>query len=430
MKKLMLILGFVSACCFVGFSQTTIVQESVGQGATRDEAIKNALHNAVAQAKGVRVGSGDYEFGYRSATADVNRTGTGKSIEFDAVSVETSGSVQRTDVAGLVKTYEVLQENETDGNYQVKLKVWVLDYEPLDSTERIRLAIMPIRPLKPVFHFGFLMPGEDIAEQLSQKLTDALAGTNKFMVLDREYDREYLKEKRVLRSDGSIDEQAKLNEVVGSDYILAGTISDAVLTKKQVKLAATGRDVAEYKGRFVFDYRLLGGPTRHVRKAGTVELVLETEDVKALYEQWEPDKVDVKQIGDRIIAEAARQAAETLVEDFFPIRVASVEAAGTIILNQGSKRLAEGLLLDVYAQGKEIIDSDTGEVIGKTEVKVATIEVNKTVAGIAYATVADGDLTKIREGCICKYSPMAEPQQGRRSNIEKMSDGGIKMPFD
>lgn len=431
MKKLMFILGFVAGCCFVGFSQTTIVQESVGQGATRDEAIKNGLYNAVAQAKGVHVGSGDYEFGFRSATADVNRTGTGKSIEFDAVSVETAGSVLRTDVAGLVKTYEVLEEKKTDdGNYQVKLKVWVLDYAALDNANRIRVAIMPIRTPKATYQFGFLMPGEDIAEQLSQKLTDSLAATNKFMVLDREYDEEFLKEKMVLRADGSIDEKAKLNEVLGCDYVLTGTISDAVLLKNQEKLAATGYDTTEYKGRFVFDYRLIGGPTRHVRTAGTIDLVFETEDVKALFEQWEPDKIDTRQIGDAMIAEAARQAAETIVEDFYPMRVASVDAAGTIIVNQGSKRLTEGLLLDVYAQSGEITDPDTGEILGKTEVKVATIEINKAVAGMAYATVVDGDLTKISKGCICKYTPVEQMQEGRRSNIEKKPDGGVKMPFD
>jgi hypothetical protein len=47
------------------WQKDTMVKEVKGQGATRDEAIKNALFTAVAQAKGVKVGSGDYSFGFR-----------------------------------------------------------------------------------------------------------------------------------------------------------------------------------------------------------------------------------------------------------------------------------------------------------------------------------------------------------------------------
>ena len=432
MKKLLLISICVAGMCFLTIAETTVTREVIGVGATRDDAIKNGLYHAVAQTKGVEVGSGDYRFGYRSATVDVNRTGTNKRIEFDAVSIETAGSLLRTDVAGMVKTYEVLEEKKTDdGNYQVKLKVWVLDYESLDNANRIRLAIMPIGSAKTDYLFGLnKTPGAHIASQLSQKLSSALAATNKFMVLDREYVNQLSNEKMMVDVEGSVEEKAKLRETLGADYVLVGTISDAFLVKTTKKLAATGRNTNEYRARFVYDFRLLGGPTRHIRMADTVELKLETEDVKALYDLWEPGKVDMKEMGDKIVAEVARQAVEAIAGNFYPIRVASIDASGKIIVNQGSRRLTEGSLLDVYAQGREILDVDTQESLGKTEVKVATIKIEKVLPKMAYAIVVEGDLAKISEGYICKYKQVQEPLQGRRGNVERAPGGGVVMPFD
>lgn len=433
MNKLLLI-----SICAVGMSltaiaeTTTIPQEVVGIGATREEAIKNGLYNAVAKAKGVELGSGDYQFGYHSATADVNRVNTNKRIEFDAVSVETAGSLLRTDVAGMVKTYEVLEEKKNnDGNYEVKLKVWVLDFEPLNNANRIRVAIMPLKSAKPDYLFGLdKTPGDHIASNLSQRLCSALAATNKFMVLDREYVRQLSEEKWMVSIEGSVEEKAKLGETLGADYILVGTVSDAFLVKTKKRLDAIKRNTNEYRARFVFNFRLVGGPTRHVRLADTVEMKLDLEDIKALYDEWEPDKVDMQEMGDRIVAEAARRAAEIIMGNFYPIRIAGVETSGQIIVDQGEERLAKGQKLQVYAQGNEIIDSDTQESLGRTEIYVATIKIVKVLPKTAYAEVVDGKLSSISKGYICKYKDVQQPLQGRRGNIEKMPSGGVVMPFD
>ena len=150
MKTVCALFVIFALFCSSAFCEDTILKQVQGQGATKDEAIKNALSQAVAQARGVKVGSGDYSFGYRSATADVNRTSTGKSIGFDAVSVQTAGTLQTTDIAGLVKTYEVIDEKKlSDGTYQVTLKCWVYDHQPADKSTRLRLAVAQLRRVNP-----------------------------------------------------------------------------------------------------------------------------------------------------------------------------------------------------------------------------------------------------------------------------------------
>ena len=72
MKKVFLLSIIIMFLCTQGFCETgTIIRQTKGHGINRDEAIKSALYQAVGEAKGVKVGSGSYEFGFRSASADI-----------------------------------------------------------------------------------------------------------------------------------------------------------------------------------------------------------------------------------------------------------------------------------------------------------------------------------------------------------------------
>lgn len=434
MKKIYVFFIVVVLACPQAFSATkTIVRETKGHGITRDEAINKALSQAVAQARGVKIGSGEYEFGYRSASADIEKKDTGKEVEFDAVSVQTIGSVLKTEIEGLVKTYEVLEERKIDDTtYEVTLKVWVYDYEDPDQTKRIRLAIMPIK-LSQRYQAGkFIEPGSDISHMLAQKLSVGLSETNKFAVLDREYILDFAHNRNILLSDdSSLEEKAKLGKVLGADYMIVGTISDIRLEIKQKTSSAIGHPIREYEADFVFDYRLIVGPTRRVRLADTVNLSLETEEVKKLVKKWEPEDLDFRELFDSLASKVANQVVETIIDRLYPIRIASIDESGQIIVNQGGKRISQGLVLDVFTEDKEIFDIDTKESLGKTEVLIATIKIDKVMPKFSYAKLIEGDLSKISEGLICRYQKIeAKTMEGFKSEIERTPKGGVKLPFD
>lgn len=434
MKKICMLFIIVALVCPKVFSATkTIVRETKGRGITRDEAINKALSQAVAQVKGVKVGSEEYEFGYRSASADIEKKDTGKEIEFDAVSVQTGGSVLKTEIEGLVKTYEVLEEKKIDDTtYEVTLKVWVYDYEDPDQTKRLRLAIMPIK-LSQRYQAGkFIEPGSDISHMLVQKLSVGLSETNKFAVLDREYILDFAHNRNILLSDdSSLEEKAKLGKVLGADYMIVGTISDIRLEIKQKTSSAIGHPIREYEADFVFDYRLIVGPTRRVRLADTVNLSLETEDVKKLVKKWEPEDLDFRELFDSLASMVANQVVETIIDRLYPIRIASIDENGQIIVNQGGKRILQGLVLDVFTEDKEIFDIDTKESLGKTEVLIATIKIDKVTPKISYAKLIKGDLSNISEGLICRRQKIkTKTMEGFKSEIERGPKGGVKLPFD
>jgi TolB-like protein len=439
MKKALLFLIILAIVPTQAFSDPntttkTKVVETKGQGVNRDEAINMALKQAVAQVKGVAVSSIDTNFLYRSASADIERTDSGKKVEFDAVGVQTGGTTLRTDIAGLVKTYEVLNEKKLDDNtYEVTLKVTVYDYESPDKTVRLKLAVMPIRTLAASYQFGNITnPSLDTSRLFSQKLAAALTQTNKFAVLDREYIQEFAQEKNVLIDDAPLDELAKLGQVLGVDYMLVGTITRAGIAKKESFSPAIGRTISEYEADFSFEYRLIVGPTRQLKLADVLNIKLDkTEEVKKLVTKWEPQDLDYKEMMDNFVGMAANQVVETIIDNIYPIRIASIDKDGQVIINQGGSRISVGQLLNIYSQGKELFDADTKESLGTTEILVATVRIDKVLPRLSYAKLIEGDLAKLSEGLICRPKKTeAAPLEGRKSEIERTPQGGVKLPFD
>lgn len=406
MKKIYIFFVITALFCPKAFCDIkTIVRQTKGQGADREEAIKNALYQAVAQTKGVKVSIGERDINYHSASADIKEYGT--STEVDAVSIQTGSSDAITEVVGLVKTYEILDEKKIDDKtYEVALKVWVYNYEVPDQTSRLKLAIMPIKTLEPQYQFGDYISSIDISNMLSHKLSMGFAETNKFAVLDREYITDFALNKGIALSDSenSLEEQAKLGKSLGADYMISGTISDARLEITEVFLKAIGRKTKEYKADFAFDYRLMVASTRQIKIADSIRLAFETKDIKKLVKKWDPEDLDYRELLDDIIIKVVNQVVDTVIDRIYPIRIASIEKDGKIIINQGGRRIPKGLILGVYTQGKEITDADTKESLGKIETSVALIKVGEVAQNISYAELIEGDISNLSEGMICRYT--------------------------
>jgi aconitase B len=134
---------------------------------------------------------------------------------------------------------------------------------------------------------------------------------------------------------------------------------------------------------------------------------------------------------DNFVGMAANQLVEIIIDQLYPIRIASIDKDGQVIINQGGSRIAVGQLLDIVSQGKELFDADTKESLGTTETLVATIRIEKVSPRLSYARVVEGDLPQISEGLICRpRKTEAAPLEGRKSDIERTPQGGVKLPFD
>ena len=213
--------------------------------------------------------------------------------------------------------------------------------------------------------------------------------------------------------------------------MLVGTISDARLEVKKRNSSAIGRAVKRYEADFVFEYRLIVAPTRQVKLADTVNLALETDEVKKLVKKWRPKDLDYREIANNLATMVADKVVETVIDRLYAVRIARIRSNGQIIINQGGKRIRKGQILEVFTEGEELIDIDTNESLGKTETVVAIIRIDKVSPKVSYAKLLKGDLSKISEGLICrrKKTP-AKAMKGSKSDIKRTEKGGVKLPFD
>jgi curli biogenesis system outer membrane secretion channel CsgG len=417
-------------------TKNAVMHEVTGQGRNRDEAIKNALYRAIEQARGVKVGSGTYEFSYRGSSAGFGSQQPGqRSIDLDSMDFSTQGTVYTTEIGGLIKSYEVLDEKQVDPDtYQVKLNVAVYDYAARWQSQRVRVALMPVKTMQNTYQFlNSSISAEMLSTLFSQRLAAGLVQTNKFAVLDRESLRDFAAEKNVLFSlDAPLSEQAKLAETLGADYLLVGTITQASIERIQKNLQAANYTTNEYTARLNFDYRLVDNATKQIVLASNAQKYLKNEDVRNLSDEQDPDKWNAAQIRDAFISIVVNDVIEAIINRVYPITIADVQPDdGVIILNQGGERMAAGMVLDVFKQGREVFDADTGESLGTTENRIATIEIKRVAPTMSYAAIVNGDLSQISKGLVCRIREQKKSKVIKtKSDVIRSETGGVSLPFD
>lgn len=412
-----------------------VVKEVVGRGRNRDEAIKNALYRAVEQVRGVKVDSSNYEFGFRSSGIGVGDNGPGRRrIEFDSVNLGTNGTVYTTEIGGLIRSYNVIDEKQIDpDNYEVTLQVSVYDYAARGRTGRVKIALMPAKTQQNNYAFlNQTISGDTLSSLFSQRLVAGLTQTNKFAVLDRESIDDFVREKDMLFSfDAPLGEQAKLAETIGADYLLAGTITQAEIQRIDRYLKAANYTARKFKARFNFDYRLIDSATKLVVLATSAQKYLEDEQVRKLADEQNPVEWDPAQVRDAFITLVANDVIAAIIDNVYPITVAAIQGDDQIILNQGGQRMKNGMLLDVFTMGKEIVDNDTGESLGRIESHVATIEVQNVTHTMSTAKVVAGDVSKVSVGLICRIQmEKRNLGVGMKPDVVRTKTGGVKLPFD
>jgi nucleoside diphosphate kinase len=415
-------------------TKDVVIREVVGQGRTRDGAIKNALYRAVEQVRGVKVDSGTYEFAFRGAGAGISTEEAGdRRIEFDSVDVATKGTVYTTEIGGFIKSYEVLEEKQLDEEtYQVKLKVEVYDYGQ-QQVSRVKVALMPVKTLDENYSFlGNTISGNALSVLLSQRLTAGLTQTNKFAVLDRESISDFVREKKMLFSfDAPLSEQAKLAETLGADYLLVGSIVQAKIERINKHLRTADYTTSEFKARFNFSYRLVDSSTKQVVVASAVQKYLENEEVRKLADEIDPAEWDPAQLRDAFISVVVNDVIEAVIDRVYPIKIAAIQQDGQVILNQGGERMAKGMLLDVFSQGQEVFDADTNESLGRVENYVATIEVQNVTHTMSFAKLVEGDLSKVSKGLVCRVKAKKKAADvGMKPDVIRTETGAVKLPFD
>jgi len=402
-----------------------------GYGISQGVAIQNALIEAIKQTKGVEINS-QKVFAKKIQEKSVSHKG-GNSHEVK-ISAKHQSLVKEA-TKGLIHEYRVTDSTKINTNeWEVKLAVKLVRYKTpgISPKNRRKIAVIPFRNTTGSYLFqDKTIPSKEISRQLTQKLISEITQTRRFSVLDREYIEEYLQEKNIILSpDATLTEQTKLGEILGVDYLLIGTLTEANQKETPYTIQVTGESGVRVSATLNADYRIVVMATRQIKWSDTVNVTLDNDQLKRIVPGLNPTHIQ-----SALLSEVAKQIVHKAMENIYPLKVVKKLPSGEIILNQGGITISVGETLDVFSRGEKIFDPYTKESLGTTETWVGTIKITRVLPKMAYAEVYKGDLAAIKNGSICRRRNESNVNTlaneiGRTTDTKVNNSGGVVLPFD
>ncbi|EOB1146490.1 CsgG/HfaB family protein [Campylobacter upsaliensis] len=396
--KILFLSLFLSLSLNAKVVTSTNTKSSTGEGVglTREEAINNAIIEAVGKMGGVNINS------LRKSNSSVFSNGLDTTIQ-DHYSEQISKATK-----GRVDSYEINSiEQDENGKYMANVTIFktttTKKYQApgLSADNRRSISVFDSTP-DPT--------KRGIGAALQQKIITNLLQSRKFNVLDRDSNGYYEMEKALIQSGNAAkDEIYKLKNVLGTDYILLFSIS--ALDGKQKTSNLTGKSKME--AEVVIDYRVLLFATRQIKFANTLSMKVALKD-------------DSLSTNEQVLGQIARQISNDILNAIYPLKVASVEN-GEVIFSQS---LNQGDVYECFSLGKAIKDSYTKETTGRIETKSGSIEVTRSTPKLSYAKITEGS---VKVGDICR--PLSNSGSGngytigRDANYKVEEGGGVNLGF-
>ena len=393
------------------FSQNILLAEQnesreiTSFGVSKKEAVANALVEAIQQVKGIRI-SGSETVHSLFMEQDITQKGIN---EFNSLMQNSQSQETLKEFQGVISSYEIIDvSRDMEGrgwNATLNVSVPVYKTPGISPHNRRKIAIIPFRtPKKHYSFYGQKIPSWEISRQLTGKLVTEITQTRKFTVLDREYTEQFLQERNILLSpDASVTEQAKIGEMLGVDYLILGTITNASIKRTKHTVPMVNEVIYKDKAIFIADYCIMVMATRQIKWSGSVSISLNSKELKKLVPEASPELIQ-----QAVLSKAAKDIVQHSMENIFPIRIAQIQGYGQFILNQGGTTVTSGDKLDVYKPGEKVIDQYTGESLGSAESWVATLQIVRVIPKMFYAKAIRGSMDAVQEGYICRRVNIAD----------------------
>ena len=404
MKKLF-ILFLLAGSLLAGIKTFSVIAQ--GYGITEDEAVKNALVNAVGQAKGLAISARKrLQRKIKEAHVSIN----GVNAASIKVSDATSSAIS-TATGGFVKSYRILYVKKVGpGEYKAKVKAYFTKYKApgLNPRNRRSLAVLPFS-YKPTYSLdGIAIDGKELSRRLTQAIVNKITQTRKFTVLDRQNSRYYEFERRFLLSPGTDPvELARIGKRLGADYFIIGEIVDFGVGTKAGNSLIGASDTSNMAYATI-NYRILNIPTQQIKWSDTIDIEFELPHSNR---------------AESLIAKASNKIAQVLVDqimfNIYPPKIIGKRGSQAIV-NMGGNVLHRGDRFKVYALGKRLYDPYTKEPLGRDEIEIGEVEITKVLPKISYAKIVSG---KVKKGAILRpveSEEENEPDGGKESMFEEM----------
>ncbi|MGM0570852.1 CsgG/HfaB family protein [Marinobacter sp.] len=380
-KLAILLLMLVPGLAMAATETRTVQAEATG--INREQAIFNALGDAVRQVRGAQISASRQ---VQSALSRMSvRTGDGREA---SVEIQ-SGSSSQTSVAseGLISGYRIRSITDAPGGGKLaRLTVDVPVYRspgnPNDG--RWRMAVYPVWPARPFYEVdGRRLSREEVSDRMTQSITEALVQSRRFAMLARDKENAILSERDRMRGeDVPVQEKAMLGNELGAEYLVTAQVTDLTLNVEEKVSGLTGERSRRQSGGLVLEARVVVPATGTIVWTQTMNL--------------SPARLGIELDGSpgslqSLFGKAGEEVALAVIDVVWPPLVEAHEG-DELVINMGGHLMKAGQQWEVFALGDQVRNSHTGSGLGRSERPVATVEVTRSTPKLAYARVVDGEV--------------------------------------
>jgi len=359
----------------ITFANTEIVKVEVeGVGDSLQSAIDRGLSEAMGRVNGRSIES--------EVVSKNSETLNVKNQTEDYFSSSEYQDQIKSKTKGVVESYNLISSDKSsDGLYTAKLQVSIVKFKASKSSNRKRIAVLPLQSRNRCCKIGDTNLNEgSVAEELTASISSYLVQSRKFTVLDRAYEGQTgLEQSRLASDDVPITELAKLGRELVADYVLVGTINNIFLRKQTRKLSTVDKTITSIVGNASISYRIIDVPTGQIKFSQTFN-----KDLRGL----------IKSISDPVVAsmEVVSVVADAIgikiLEAAYPFVVEKIEGK-KIVIGTGGDVIKVGDQYRLIQYGQKIIDSYTKESLGKKEKIIGMVEITEVTAKMSYAKILD-----------------------------------------
>lgn len=402
---------------------TVTTKNGRGYGSNYKEAVQNAVMEVIQQHSGVRI---EATTAIKQEAVDQISNSNGRQENISTFNDQFAKHVKET-TSGSVSNYRVVNHGQ-DGSGQHWAVVEVLFRKskyitPGHSVEKRRkMAVSQFYIRDSLYEFGNNpIPGREVSRLLTQGTVSSITQSRKFVVLEREYQKEYRKEKDVLLSGNAPwKEKLKLGQMLGTDYLLFGVVEDLGIVDETHTIEITGQIESKNTAYMAVSYRVMAMATGQLKWSDEIRVEIDS-----------AVRIGLQDLIDKI----SRRIALDLLENIYPPTIVHIED-DRVLLNIGAKSYEAGTRLQVLKKGERLVDPYTQEFMGYSEVPVGVVEIIRSTPKVTYARIVEST-DEVSKGMICRRAveyktgkEKFDDSKRKATNARMTNGGGVKLPFD
>jgi len=353
----------------------TVTVTAQGSGPTAGVAVQEAMKLAILEVNGATIDTSSIAVKFGLDVAEGKTAAMLRGFAFaEAVAQRSKGTVTG------FKLVNMTEPTAPGGPYRVTIEAAIAKFRPPTDSKKIKIVIAPLRVNVSSFEFGAqTVPATKVVGDIRQRLIDALTATGRFAVLDRDFDAEANRELDLIATGQTpTAEMAKLNQTLSADLLWVGTINDFAYVRHARKLTTSDRELVSYSGGWSVSQRIVSVPTRQILLSNTLQERAPPTDPTTL------DRgIDVVQTEARMESAIVGDTVTAILTRTFPVTVVAKDGMN-VVLSQGGQSVKAGARYAVVSMGKEIIDPQTQQSLGRMESPCCDVVIDKVATTLSY----------------------------------------------